>query len=96
MDWLDRWNRTALHWAVFHGHVDVCRALLEAGAKVVGTLGEQGGRILMADVTCGNLPNRVLETQVESDRGGNAGKHSETTEIMTSRHHHADFEFWSS
>eukprot|EP00435_Cladocopium_sp_Y103_P027519 s1214_g6.t2 len=58
-DWLDRWNRTALHWAIFHGHVDVCQALLDAGAKTTGTLGEQGGRILMADVPRGNLPNRV-------------------------------------
>lgn len=59
MDWLDRWNRTALHWAIFHGRVDVCQALLDAGAKTTGTLGEQGGRIRMADVPCGNLPNRV-------------------------------------
>ena len=63
MDWLDRWNRTALHWAIFHGRVDVCQALLDAGAKTTGTLGEQGGRIRMADVPCGNLPNRVLEPQ---------------------------------
>ena len=33
------------------------------GAKTTGTLGEQGGRIRMADVPCGNLPNRVLEPQ---------------------------------
>ena len=40
-----------------------CQALLEGGAKVTGTLGEQGGRILMSDVPCGNLPNRVSKSQ---------------------------------
>ncbi|CAJ1340029.1 unnamed protein product, partial [Effrenium voratum] len=57
--WLDRWNRTALHWAIFHGHVEISEALLQAGAELSGTLGEQGGRILMAPKPCGNLPRRV-------------------------------------
>ncbi|CAK9004189.1 Tyrocidine synthase 2 (Tyrocidine synthase II) [Includes: ATP-dependent proline adenylase (ProA) (Proline activase) [Durusdinium trenchii] len=26
MDWLDRWNRTALHWAIFHNHLEGCKA----------------------------------------------------------------------
>ncbi|CAK9089729.1 unnamed protein product [Durusdinium trenchii] len=59
MDWLDRWNRTALHWAIFHNHLEGCKVLLQSGAKVIGTLGEQGGRILMSDIPCGNLPRRV-------------------------------------
>ena len=27
-------NGNSLHWAAFYGHVDVCRLLLESGAKV--------------------------------------------------------------
>ena len=30
---LDRWNRTALHWSVAHGHVECCNALLAARAS---------------------------------------------------------------
>ncbi|CAE7639266.1 ppsB [Symbiodinium pilosum] len=61
MDWLDRWNRTPLHWAIFHGHADVCEALVAAGARTSGTLGEHAGRIFIAPAACGNLPHRVLK-----------------------------------
>eukprot|EP00439_Symbiodinium_sp_Y106_P061742 s1710_g9.t1 len=60
-DWLDRWNRTALHWAVFHGHVEVCQVLVEAGARTSGTVGEHAGRFFIATEACGNLPHRVLK-----------------------------------
>ena len=35
MDWLDRWNRTPLHWAIFHGHADVCEAVRSEDRKYV-------------------------------------------------------------
>ncbi|CAE7649537.1 bacC [Symbiodinium microadriaticum] len=60
-DWLDRWNRTPLHWAVFHGHVEVCQVLVEAGARTSGTVGEHAGRFFIATEACGNLPHRVLK-----------------------------------
>merc|ERR1712060_77393 len=59
LDWLDRWNRTALHWAVFHGHLEVCKALIDAGATVTGTVGERKGRFVFAPTTCGIIPQRV-------------------------------------
>ncbi|CAE8628503.1 unnamed protein product [Polarella glacialis] len=63
LDWLDRWNRSALHWAVFHGHLEVCRELLRAGANfsVSCTVGERGGRFLIAPAPCGVLPQRVAK-----------------------------------
>ncbi|CAE7225065.1 tycB [Symbiodinium natans] len=61
VDWLDRWNRSALHWAVFHGHVDICEALVGAGARTSGTVGERAGRFFIAPTACGNLPHRVLK-----------------------------------
>mmetsp|Transcript_124095 Transcript_124095/g.247197 ORF Transcript_124095/g.247197 Transcript_124095/m.247197 type:complete len:653 (+) Transcript_124095:764-2722(+) len=59
LDWLDRWNRTALHWTVFHGHVEACRQLLDSGANKHGTVGERSGRFLFTPTCCGNLPHRV-------------------------------------
>lgn len=59
LDWLDRWNRTALHWAAFHGHLEICSALVEAGACLRGTVGERAGRFCFVAAPCGNLPQRV-------------------------------------
>jgi len=58
-DWLDRWNRAALHWAAFHGHLEICGALVDAGACLQGTVGERGGRFCFVPAACGNLPQRV-------------------------------------
>lgn len=33
LDWRDRWHRTPLHWAVLNGHLESCKALLEARAN---------------------------------------------------------------
>eukprot|EP00933_Yihiella_yeosuensis_P021614 TRINITY_DN17086_c0_g1_i1.p1 TRINITY_DN17086_c0_g1~~TRINITY_DN17086_c0_g1_i1.p1 ORF type:complete len:673 (+),score=125.58 TRINITY_DN17086_c0_g1_i1:223-2241(+) len=65
LDWLDRWNRSALHWGVFHGHIEVCKALLGAKALPTGTLGERSTRFLLSREPCGNLPARVAK-QVSS------------------------------
>merc|ERR1712083_951037 len=59
LDWLDLWNRTALHWAVFHGHLDVCKLLVDAGATLNGTIGERTGRFLFSPHCCGIVPPRV-------------------------------------
>eukprot|EP00927_Polykrikos_kofoidii_P039727 TRINITY_DN34057_c0_g1_i2.p1 TRINITY_DN34057_c0_g1~~TRINITY_DN34057_c0_g1_i2.p1 ORF type:complete len:950 (-),score=153.20 TRINITY_DN34057_c0_g1_i2:257-3016(-) len=58
-DWLDRWNRSALHWAVFHGHTEICLILLRHGARAEGTIGERGGRFFIAAASCGNMPQKV-------------------------------------
>lgn len=59
LDWLDRWNRSALHWGVFHGHAEICRLLLSGRASLEGTVGERGGRFLITSTPCGVLPQRV-------------------------------------
>mmetsp|Transcript_68412 Transcript_68412/g.222554 ORF Transcript_68412/g.222554 Transcript_68412/m.222554 type:complete len:897 (+) Transcript_68412:70-2760(+) len=61
LDWLDRWNRTALHWAAFHGHFQICQELVNARATLEGTVGEQGGRFLFSPKACGVLPQRVAK-----------------------------------
>jgi len=61
MDWLDRWNRSPLHWGVFHGHLDICRELLRAGAILEGTVGERSGRFVLTAAPCGVLPQRVAK-----------------------------------
>eukprot|EP00929_Paragymnodinium_shiwhaense_P051672 TRINITY_DN25962_c0_g1_i2.p1 TRINITY_DN25962_c0_g1~~TRINITY_DN25962_c0_g1_i2.p1 ORF type:complete len:720 (+),score=89.56 TRINITY_DN25962_c0_g1_i2:68-2227(+) len=33
LEWTDRWQRTAVHWATLNGHADVLAALLEYGAN---------------------------------------------------------------
>eukprot|EP00929_Paragymnodinium_shiwhaense_P009439 TRINITY_DN113615_c0_g1_i1.p1 TRINITY_DN113615_c0_g1~~TRINITY_DN113615_c0_g1_i1.p1 ORF type:complete len:905 (+),score=134.92 TRINITY_DN113615_c0_g1_i1:74-2788(+) len=66
LDWLDRWNRTPLHWAVFHGHADICRTLLHGGASLDGVVGERNGRFLITALPCGVVPKRVAK-RIEED-----------------------------
>mmetsp|Transcript_42645 Transcript_42645/g.91469 ORF Transcript_42645/g.91469 Transcript_42645/m.91469 type:complete len:924 (-) Transcript_42645:216-2987(-) len=61
LDWLDRWNRTPLHWACFHGHLQVVDVLLAAKAETNGTIGESGGRFFYASRPTGVLPQRVAK-----------------------------------
>merc|ERR1712232_685388 len=61
LDWLDRKNRTALHWAIFFGHSEICKQLLLARACPTGTVGERSGRFLLTPMPCGVLPQRVAK-----------------------------------
>lgn len=53
---------TPLHYAAFEGHVDVCEALLEAGAKVDETDNDgKGALMLAAQEGHGALVERLLQ-----------------------------------
>lgn len=53
---------TPLHYAAFEGHVDVCEALLEAGAKIDETDNDgKGALMLAAQEGHATLVERLLE-----------------------------------
>lgn len=94
LDWLDRWNRTALHWAAFHGHLQICEELVRGRATLEGTVGERGGRFLFAATACGVLPQRVarqvtaLETPADLARS-RLGEGDPLVTLLSSKLHSA-------